>query len=215
MAAIKRSVCIYEYQTTTVKRQRCPMNQLVKDLMVPISEYATVSKGATLYEAVLALEKAQEKYDQTKTQHRAVLVLDKQNKIVGKLSQLNVLRALESGNEGADNIGEIEKFGFSTKFVANLRERSRLKDISFKKMCIKPAGMKVEKFMKTLSENQYVDENTSLDVAIYQLMAGPYLSLMVVRDQDAVGILRLTDIFLAVVDAMKANKAKIKKKGRL
>ena len=34
---------------------------LIKDLMVPISEYATVPEGSTLFEAVLALEKAQEK----------------------------------------------------------------------------------------------------------------------------------------------------------
>lgn len=31
---------------------------IVKDLMVPLEEYATVHEGATLYEAVLALEKA-------------------------------------------------------------------------------------------------------------------------------------------------------------
>jgi hypothetical protein len=30
----------------------------VKDLMVPLSEYATVSEDATLYEAVLSLEEA-------------------------------------------------------------------------------------------------------------------------------------------------------------
>ena len=33
-------------------------NYLVKDLMVPLSEYATVPTGSTLFEAVLALEKA-------------------------------------------------------------------------------------------------------------------------------------------------------------
>ena len=32
----------------------------VKELMVPLSEYATVSEDATLYEAVLSLEEAQE-----------------------------------------------------------------------------------------------------------------------------------------------------------
>jgi CBS domain containing-hemolysin-like protein len=30
----------------------------VKEIMVPLSEYATVSKDATLYEAILALEEA-------------------------------------------------------------------------------------------------------------------------------------------------------------
>lgn len=184
------------------------MNRIVKDLMVPISEYATVNKGATLFDAVLALEKAQANYDQTKTQHRAILVMDKKGKIVGKLSQLNVLRALESGNEQSDNVEEIEKYSFSPKFVTSLKEQSRLKGMTFEKMCIKPAEMKVEKFMKTLSEHQYVEENTSVDIAIYQLLAGPFLSLMVVKDDNVIGVLRLTDIFLAVVDAMKENKAK-------
>ena len=35
----------------------------IRDLMVPLAEYATVSETATLYEAVLALEKAQEEFD--------------------------------------------------------------------------------------------------------------------------------------------------------
>ena len=80
--------------------------------------------------------------------------------------------------------------------IANLKEQSRLKGMTFKKMCIKPAEMEVENFMKTLSENQYVDENTSVDIAIYQLLTGPFLSLMVVKDDNVIGVLRLTDIFL-------------------
>ena len=45
--------------------------------MVPISEYATVPEGATLLETLLALEKAQEEFQQTRYSHRAVLILDK------------------------------------------------------------------------------------------------------------------------------------------
>ena len=47
-------------------------NCLVKDLMVPLSEYATVPMGSTLFEAVLALEKSQEEFDHTKYRHRGV-----------------------------------------------------------------------------------------------------------------------------------------------
>jgi hypothetical protein len=50
-------------------------NYLVKDLMVPLSEYATVPMGSTLFEAVLALEKAQEEFDRTKYKHRGVLIM--------------------------------------------------------------------------------------------------------------------------------------------
>ncbi len=174
--------------------------------MVPISEYATVNSGATLFEAVLALEKAQENYDQTKVQHRAVLVLDDDNKVVGKLSQLNVLRALDMGNNKTDNIEEIVEFGFSQKYMAEQMERSQLKGTSLRKICSKPATMKVENFMKTPSEHQYVKEETSLEVAIYQLLTGGYLSLMVLRENSIVGVLRLTDIFLAIVQAMKENQ---------
>ena len=46
----------------------------IDDLMVPLSEYATVTVGATLHETILALEEAQEEFDQTKYRHRAVLV---------------------------------------------------------------------------------------------------------------------------------------------
>ena len=46
----------------------------VKDLMVPISEYATVPEGSTVLEAVIALEKAQEDFDHTRYKHRAVLI---------------------------------------------------------------------------------------------------------------------------------------------
>ena len=186
------------------------MNQTVKDLMVPISEYATVNIEATLYEAVLALESEQEKYDKTKFQHRAVLVLDKNNKVVGKLSQLNVLRALELETNQTHKIEEIDKFGFGAKYIANQMEQSRLKESSLNKICLKPSKMKVETFMKTPSEYQYVEEGTSLEVAIYQLLTGPYLSLMVVREGNVVGVLRLTDIFSAIVLAMKENETKSK-----
>jgi len=54
----------------------------VKELMVPLAKYATVSQEATLFEAVMALEKAQEKFDQSRYRHRAVLIYDKNGNIV-------------------------------------------------------------------------------------------------------------------------------------
>ena len=67
----------------------------VKYLMVPLSQYATVLEDATLGEAIKALQTAQEEFDQTRDKHRAILVSDKNNRIVGKLSQLDVIRSLE------------------------------------------------------------------------------------------------------------------------
>ena len=38
----------------------------VKEFMVPLSEYATVSENATLIEAIKALKKAQKEFDQNR-----------------------------------------------------------------------------------------------------------------------------------------------------
>ncbi len=51
----------------------------VKDLMVPLAEYATVKEDASLFEAVQALEQAQEHFDSEKYRHRAILVVSKAN----------------------------------------------------------------------------------------------------------------------------------------
>ena len=54
----------------------------VRQLMVPLTEYATVSEEATLFAAVKALEAAQKNLEQDRFKHRAVLIYDKNNKII-------------------------------------------------------------------------------------------------------------------------------------
>jgi hypothetical protein len=100
---------------------------LVKELMVPLSEYATVPEGSTLFDAVLALEKAQEEFDHTKYKHRGVLILDKDKRVIGKLGQLDVLRAFEPKDEIPGEFKNLSQFGFSPKFVHQRRKQRRLK----------------------------------------------------------------------------------------
>ena len=67
----------------------------VKEMMVPLAEYATVPETATLMDAVKALRKAQAAFDKQRHRHRAILVIDQANHIVGKLSQHDVIEALK------------------------------------------------------------------------------------------------------------------------
>ena len=145
----------------------------VKELMVPLSEYATVTEDATLYDAVLALEKAQENFEDrhTRYRHRAILMLDKSGQVVGKLSQLDVLKALEPKYQDMIQGEGSQRFGFTKKFM-----QSMLEDYS---------------------------EAATLEIAIHQLIMGQHQSLLVTRDAEIVGILRLTDVFAAVFHKMK------------
>jgi len=182
------------------------MEYIVKDLMVPISEYATVPEGSTLYQAVDALEKAQEEFDYTKYRHRAVLVMNKNKRVVGKLSQNDVLRAIIFGNTHVEGLEEAAQFGFSPAFIASVHEQYRPKGRSLNEICSGPANMKVEDFMKTPSAGELIAADASLDKAIFQLSKGNYLSLMVMQDKDIIGILRMTDVFAAIFHAMRENE---------
>ena len=183
-------------------------NAIVKDLMVPISEYATVPEGSTLFDAVLALEKAQLEFDYRHTQyhHRAVLILDKNKKVVGKLSQLAVLKALEHKNEKAEQIDDLTKFGFSNEFVTSLKKKYRPTSIPLDEICATAGSQKVEDFMQASTEGEYIDENASLDAAVSQIVSAGLFSLLVTKEDEIVGILRLTDVFAAVFHIMKENE---------
>lgn len=175
----------------------------IKDLMIPLDEYATVNEEATLFEAVVTLEKTQEEFDRTRYRHRAVLVLDKDRKVVGKLSQLDILRALEPKYQEMLKPGTLQESGFSKEFIRSMiRDYNLFKD-PMSDICRKAGEQKVKQFMYSPSEGEYVDENASLGEAIHQLVIGRHQSLLVTRAKDIVGILRLTDVFAAVFHVMK------------
>ena len=175
----------------------------VKELMVPLSEYATVAVGSTLFDAVLALEKAQAEFDHTRYKHRGVIILDKDERVVGKLDQLDVLSALEPKNGNLHEINELSQFGFSPDFVHKLRKQRRLKVAPLKDLCSKASKLKVEDFMRTLSEGDFIEEDAYLDVAVMQLVTVRHISLLVTRNKEIVGILRMSDAFAAVYHNMK------------
>ncbi len=175
----------------------------VRELMVQIDEYATVSKGATLYETVMALEKAQQDFNRNQYPHRAVLVFDENNDVVGKISQLDILRALEPKYENiAEKGGSLARLGFSNHFQKTMIEQFNLWNRPFSDICKKAANLKAGEFMYTPSEGEYVEAKATLDEAIHQLVMGHHQSLLVTDNKKIVGILRLTDVFMGVFETI-------------
>jgi CBS domain-containing protein len=175
----------------------------VKDLMVPLEEYATVSEDSSLYEAVLALEEAQNRFGKDRYKHRAILVYDKNEKVVGKLSQLDVIKGLEAGYKRLELKG-VSHTGFSPEFIKSLIKQYGLWSKPLEEICTKAADIKVKDVMYTPTEGEYVREDATLDEAIHQLVMGKHQSLLVASQNRIVGILRLTDVFMEVCDLVKA-----------
>jgi CBS-domain-containing membrane protein len=179
----------------------------VDDLMVPLSEYATVSDEATLYDAILALEKAQAEFDQTRYRHRAVLVFDKNKKIVGKISQVDALKALEPKYAELLPDTRGRQMGFSNKFVQGMLDQFSLWASPMDDICERSMDRKVVDFMHTPTEGEYVRQDASFDMAVHQLIVGHHQSLLV-KDTagEIVGVLRLTDCFAAIFQRLKECK---------
>jgi CBS domain-containing protein len=175
----------------------------VKELMVPLPEYATVPQDATLFEAVLALEEAQKKFDQSRERHRAILVLDKKKHVVGKLSQLDVLKGLEPNYGKIGDFRGSSRLGFSPDFLKSLLETHALWQKPLHDLCKRAGQIKVEDIMYAPSEGEYVREDASLDEAVHQLIVGHHQSLLVTRGKEIVGVLRLGDVFGHVCELIK------------
>lgn len=202
----KTGILALHYSSTFTAKERCMEHQTVKDLMVPISEYATVPMGTSLLEAINVLERAQEAYTQSKYQHRAILVLDAEGTVVGKIGQLRVLKAIETRPDLDSELEELKAFNFSEQYIAQQREQFRLGGTIMRTEELKIAARKkVEEFMQKPMPSEIVPEDASLDTAIHKLVAGTHLGLLVTREDKIVGILRIADVFAAVYHEMKRH----------
>ena len=177
---------------------------LVKDMMVALEDYATVSEEATLYEAVRVLEEAQHKFSQDRYRHRAVLVYDARGKIVGKLSQLDVVSALEPKYQDVGDFRELDGYGINADYIRSLIKELGLLKKPLEDICHKAAAVKVKNIMHTPSKGEYVDEMATLGEAVVQLLVGKHQSLLVTRGKEIAGILRLTDVFKKVCDMISS-----------
>lgn len=169
----------------------------LKEMMVPIEAYATVSEDANVLQAINALEEAQNAFDPKRYRHRAVLVLDKENRVVGKLSQHDIIQSLEPNYQKLEKEGQqsLQRFGLSDFFVNSVLQEYRLWERPMVNLCEKATEQKVKDIMSSPIEEEYIDIDASMDEAIHRLIIGRHHSLLVRQQGDIVGILRLTDVF--------------------
>ena len=181
--------------------------KLVKELMIPLSEYATVHEEDTLEKAIKTLQETQTRNNPEHYKHRAVLVYDKNMAIVGKISPLDVLRSLEpkyckiGHPEKMSQMG-LSRFGLSNNFLSSMMEQYCLWEESLEELVKTASTLKAKDIMYSLKEGEYVDETSTIAEAIHQLILGHHQSLLVSKANKVIGILRLSDVFKLVCDTM-------------
>jgi CBS domain-containing protein len=176
---------------------------LVRELMVPIEDYATVKQDANLNEAVLALEKAQQTVDLHKHKHRAILVLDGRQRVVGKITMMQVLKALEPKYAKLAAKGVLTRSGYSPRMIEDMLKDNALWNEPMEFICDRAARQPVDSFMEVLTADAYIDQDATLDAAVHKMILLDYQSLIVTHEDQVVGILRLSDLFTVICERVK------------
>jgi predicted transcriptional regulator len=176
-------------------------NKCVKDLMIPIDEYAVVHKEDSLYDAILALEKSQQRLSLGRQPHRAVLVVDDNKNVIGKIGHLSFLKALEPDYQLRDKADLLSQAGVGADIETAMMDHFNLLYDSFFEICKRTRFLKVKEVMHPVMEN--IDEDSSILEAIHKLVMWETLSLLVKRKSKIVGILRLSDLYTEVSDYVK------------
>jgi len=177
--------------------------QTIKELMVPLSDYATVSKDATLKEALRALESEKRQYEDGPYRHRSLLVIDDDRHAVGRVSQIDIMRALEPGYNEVGEAAWIARSRLSKRMLATIREQFQLWDKPVESMCKTMDRVRVADIMQVPSEGEFVHEEDTMNIAMHRIVMGSHHSLLVTRGSEIVGIVRSTDMFNALYDRIQ------------
>ena len=165
----------------------------VIDVMLPLEEYALVSEDDTLFDAFMALEDAQAKRPEGRQKHRAVLVRDKKNNIVGKLGHLGFLKSLEPGYKNLGQLDIVSKAGLTRDFITSMMKNFELLQDDLDEIRKKTKSIKMKEVMRPMTEQ--VDVNDTINEAIHNLIMWQVLSCLVTKGGKVVGILRISDLF--------------------
>ena len=170
--------------------------------MTPLSEYGTISAEATLFEAALALDQAQQAYEQDRQRHRLLLITDANGAIVGKLTQLDVLTALEPTEKHLEESKSLSRFGVSRDYIKPMLDLCGFWKKPLIDICRSSGRIQVKRLIHAPAKVETVDESVSLPEAIHQIALTHYQSLLVRRGHKIVGVLRQTDLFREVIQTL-------------
>ena len=72
-----------------------------------------------------------------------------------------------------------------------------------KDLCTAAGSRTVKSVMYTPTEDEHVTVQASLQDALHRIVVGNHHSLLVIEDEDIVGVLRLTDMFTVISGTME------------
>ena len=178
----------------------------VKAVMAPIEEYLTVQAEAPLCEAIFLLR---QNYNKIKGGekgifHKTLFVTDADGAIIGKLSIFDLIRGLVPERAKAPAISRTFYRSLSERQLAvaeevgKLRERFDWLDKTFLELVKEETQKKVKEVMSPI--HPLLEEDESLNKAVYVMFKENIRQPLVVRDGRIVGVINIMDIFPVILE---------------
>lgn len=178
----------------------------VKDLMVPLDDYPTARKAATVVKALLIFDEANKKRDRARQPYRAVLIVDRTGKVVGKVGHMDLLRALEPRRNILGDMGKTISAGVSPDFIKSITKHFQFYDDNLSELCRRARNIEVNDIMRPLVE--HIAEDAPMGEAITKMVAWNTLSLLVMRGDNATGLLRISDLCQEIAEKIVEDAGK-------
>ena len=169
--------------------------KLVREVMIPIEKYVKVKEEDSLYDVIQTLESYKTAHNGRA--HRDAVVVGEDGKFIGKVTMIDIFRALEP-NYNKINVEEIVEGG-----KGELTEEmitSAYKDFDFwvapsKTICERGMAKKVSEVMHIPSDGEYIMEEESIEKALHLYVLGAHQPLIVKKGETVTGMLRFGDVF--------------------
>ncbi|CCH50400.1 CBS domain-containing protein [Pseudodesulfovibrio piezophilus] len=166
----------------------------VKDLMIPVEEYLTIGKDATLGQAILVLDESQ---------HRDLIVVNTKGDFAGVLTMTDILAALEPSYKRLAGKG-LGTDTLSKQYVADAFKEFGLWANPLETLCKEGCRQGVSQVMHIPSEIDFLNEDDTLAYGIHCYIVGKHQPLIVRKNGNISGVLRLSDIYNEVKSRMLA-----------
>ncbi len=172
---------------------------LVKNVMIPVSDYVTIKEDNTLFDVFQILE---ENKTTSSHAHRDAIVVDAEGSFKGKVTMIDIFKALEPNY---NKLFKNYRDGTLTKeSVLNAVRDMGLWIEPMKTICERGMGIKVAEVMHVPDDAEFIQEEDSLEKALHEYVMGIHQPLIVKKGEQVTGILRFGDLFEIIRKQMLA-----------
>ena len=167
----------------------------VKEIMIPILNYVTVQKENSLVEVLQSLEVARK--SENEHAHRDAIVIDANGVFIGKLTMIDVFRALEPNYTKVEQ--QQQQGVLTANFVMKAAQDFNLWIEPTQTICERGGRLKVSDVMHITEKMEFIEETATLENALHLYVMGIYQPLIVNnKDGKVTGVLRFGDVFEVV-----------------